>query len=651
MSSSEGHPLTDAVVHHLLRCADTTERLGAGSRAAALRAQAAGAGSAPSAVVVVGEKKRGKSSLINALLERPDLLPVDADVATAVYLSVRHEPVDCARVLSDDRPGGKEVPLDEIAEYAAVDPQTRDSRHPEVTGVAVGVPAALLEDGLTLIDTPGVGGLVSGHAAITMATLARADALLFVVDGSSELTKSELAFLEKAAEQVATVVFVLTQTDTYPHWRAVLNRNRGLLAEHAGAFARAPWYPVSSRYRLDAIRARAQGDGEWADELYERSGFRPLEEELRLRIVRRAERDRLAGLLAAAGASLAERDAVLARREKELAAGPGDEEELLRQQRELERLAAPQARWRQRLATRVESADHRLRAEVGQSLRDVRRLVEVRVHEGGPDVQQAVARTVRDGLDALRLELENEAYRECGVLTERLAEECSVQGLEVLTPALGDAGPQREPLEGRVMGAELDLRQVGERARKMVDTLTLSAERLPLPAAPTSWLDRLTGRPAAPQTPSQLVWRAMSEATAAYRTANRVTKVAVPLGLAAGVVAMGAAVWKLRTQQRSQLTRQQALNEAARLLDACAEELPPTVTAMLRAVEADLLRQAEGEIAERAHETGTALAALHANRARRAAELAPLREEARADREELGGLLAEGKDLLRQLDH
>src|SRR5690606_11247841 len=41
-------------------------------------------------VVVVGETKRGKSSLINALLASPGLSPVDADVATATYLVFDH---------------------------------------------------------------------------------------------------------------------------------------------------------------------------------------------------------------------------------------------------------------------------------------------------------------------------------------------------------------------------------------------------------------------------------------------------------------------------------------------------------------------------------------------------------------------------------
>ena len=41
-------------------------------------------------VVVVGETKRGKSSLVNALLAEPGRSPVDTDVATATYLVFGH---------------------------------------------------------------------------------------------------------------------------------------------------------------------------------------------------------------------------------------------------------------------------------------------------------------------------------------------------------------------------------------------------------------------------------------------------------------------------------------------------------------------------------------------------------------------------------
>src|ERR1700722_4774230 len=43
--------------------------------------------SAVAAVVVAGETKRGKSSLVNALLARPGLSPVGPDVATNCFIS------------------------------------------------------------------------------------------------------------------------------------------------------------------------------------------------------------------------------------------------------------------------------------------------------------------------------------------------------------------------------------------------------------------------------------------------------------------------------------------------------------------------------------------------------------------------------------
>jgi hypothetical protein len=51
------------------------------------------------AVVVVGETKRGKSSLINALLNTPGLSPVDVAVATSSYLVFQHAARDCARAV------------------------------------------------------------------------------------------------------------------------------------------------------------------------------------------------------------------------------------------------------------------------------------------------------------------------------------------------------------------------------------------------------------------------------------------------------------------------------------------------------------------------------------------------------------------------
>src|SRR5512135_3221725 len=72
-------------------------------------------------VVVCGEFKRGKSQLLNALLEEPGLFPVDAYVATSLVTTVSYGSQETVVVSLDDGRGGverREISRGEIAEYA-----------------------------------------------------------------------------------------------------------------------------------------------------------------------------------------------------------------------------------------------------------------------------------------------------------------------------------------------------------------------------------------------------------------------------------------------------------------------------------------------------------------------------------------------------
>ena len=93
----------------------------------------------------------------------------------------------------------------------------------DVDLVEVRVPAPLLEGGLTLVDTPGVGGLNAGHAAATLAFLPSADALVFVTDASAELSGPELEFLASARGAGPPVLVAVTKIDMYPEWRRIID--------------------------------------------------------------------------------------------------------------------------------------------------------------------------------------------------------------------------------------------------------------------------------------------------------------------------------------------------------------------------------------------------------------------------------------------
>lgn len=214
-------------------------------------------------VVVVGEFKQGKSSLVNALVGA-NICPVDDDIATAVPTYVRHGPEPEAHLLFDEDPPRREqIPVEEVRSWVVEQTPTADLSDrgdrrgpagtpdaPRVAGVEVRIPRKLLAGGLVLVDTPGVGGLGSAHAAASLAAASMADALVFVTDASQELTRSELDFLRHARQLCPTVVCTLTKTDFYPYWRKVKDLDAGHLR---GAQLDSAVLPVSSMLRTRAV--------------------------------------------------------------------------------------------------------------------------------------------------------------------------------------------------------------------------------------------------------------------------------------------------------------------------------------------------------------------------------------------------------------
>jgi hypothetical protein len=197
------------------------------------------------AIVVVGETKRGKSSLVNMLIGVPNLSPVDAAVATASYLEFVHSPTHGARAYLPGREDPIPLSHGDLRDWATVLGRLPDGMRPP-RRIEVQHSAPLLQY-LTLVDTPGVGGLDSLHAEIALDAVERATALLFVVDASAPFAKPELDFLIEASKRVNFVIFALSKCDAYPGWRTILGDDRSQLQAHAPRFGTAPWFPVSAR--------------------------------------------------------------------------------------------------------------------------------------------------------------------------------------------------------------------------------------------------------------------------------------------------------------------------------------------------------------------------------------------------------------------
>ncbi|GAB2773661.1 dynamin family protein [Nocardioides salsibiostraticola] len=186
-------------------------------------------------VLVVGEFKQGKSTLVNALVGQ-EVCPVDDDISTAVPTALRWSAAPTADVIrtqadvsGDERPAPERVRI----EFAGLDGYVVEGGAgyaANITSIEVGIPSDVLRDGMILIDTPGVGGLGSAHGAITVGALPMAEAVVFVTDAGQEFTASEMEFLTLARSMCPNLVCVLSKTDFYPSWRKIRDLNAAHLA-------------------------------------------------------------------------------------------------------------------------------------------------------------------------------------------------------------------------------------------------------------------------------------------------------------------------------------------------------------------------------------------------------------------------------------
>ena len=151
-------------------------------------------------VLVCGEFKRGKSTFINALIER-NICPTDTDICTSVVSVIKYgEKEKAIRVYGDFSNLKQEVvPFDDIERYTVGSAEEIGN----TICMELELPLNELKKGLIIIDTPGVGGLDPRHAMLTNFFLPQADVTLFMTDVNEPLTTTELKFYKDKVLQYA----------------------------------------------------------------------------------------------------------------------------------------------------------------------------------------------------------------------------------------------------------------------------------------------------------------------------------------------------------------------------------------------------------------------------------------------------------------
>lgn len=164
-------------------------------------------------VGIMGEFKRGKSTVINALLGEEiapaDVVPASATLnrityglnpkATIVYKDGRHE----------------EVPVDKIADYVTKITEGAAATAELVEQAVVEYPCQFCQNNVEIIDTPGLND-DERMDAISEAVIPKLDAVVLVLSAGSPFSKSEAEFVRNKlmTSDVTRLIVLVNRIDT-----------------------------------------------------------------------------------------------------------------------------------------------------------------------------------------------------------------------------------------------------------------------------------------------------------------------------------------------------------------------------------------------------------------------------------------------------
>ncbi|MEJ5365066.1 MAG: dynamin family protein [Desulfosoma sp.] len=160
-------------------------------------------------LVVLGEFKRGKSTLVNAIL-KDNLLPTAVVPLTSIVTMIRYGPDE--EILVRFKDGRTEsIHRGRLADYVTEKGNPDNAKG--VDRVEIAYPAETLRGGVHLIDTPGVGSIFETNTQATYDFLPKVDAALFLFTADPPISQSELAFLRDVRQYVTKIFFVQNKID------------------------------------------------------------------------------------------------------------------------------------------------------------------------------------------------------------------------------------------------------------------------------------------------------------------------------------------------------------------------------------------------------------------------------------------------------
>lgn len=208
-------------------------------------------------LAVLGQFKRGKSTLLNAFLGQA-LLPTSVVPLTAIPTFLEYGPDLRIRVCYQDEKPPKDFTGKTLEESVRIlEGFVTEDGNPKnrlgVMQVEIMHPSPILRHGVVLIDTPGIGSTFTHNTEATLNFLPQCDAALFVVSADPPLTEVEADFLKEVKSRIGRLFFIFNKVDylNEQEKNAALGFFKKVLAEKIGAEEEYPIFCVSARRGLD----------------------------------------------------------------------------------------------------------------------------------------------------------------------------------------------------------------------------------------------------------------------------------------------------------------------------------------------------------------------------------------------------------------
>lgn len=167
-------------------------------------------------IVVVGEFSAGKSTFLNALMGNRYLPSTSSETTATVNFLKHNDQAQNGEGLRVYYKDGREVTHTE-ASFENIENfvSTKGENVAQtISKVDLYLNSKFLEDGVTLVDSPGLNGIASGHREVTESQIERSHASIFMFKAQQPGSKSDFEFLSHLKSKCNNIIIVLNQIDS-----------------------------------------------------------------------------------------------------------------------------------------------------------------------------------------------------------------------------------------------------------------------------------------------------------------------------------------------------------------------------------------------------------------------------------------------------